>query len=45
MTPGRGVDTAELRKRGVAHVPEDRHRMAMVTSFSAKEAAILKNLR
>ena len=41
VTPGRGVDAAELRKRGVAHVPEDRHRMAMVTSFSAKEAAIL----
>ncbi|MEK9843124.1 ATP-binding cassette domain-containing protein, partial [Thalassospira sp.] len=41
VTPGKGVDAAELRRRGVAHVPEDRHRMAMVTAFSAKEAAIL----
>ena len=41
VTPGKGVDAAELRKRGVAHVPEDRHRMAMVTGFTAKEAAIL----
>jgi len=41
VTPGKGVDAAELRRRGVAHEPEDRHRMAMVTAFSAKEAAIL----
>ncbi|MCC9622738.1 ABC transporter ATP-binding protein [Thalassospira sp. MA62] len=41
VTPGKGIDPAELRHRGVAHVPEDRHRMAMVTAFSAKEAAIL----
>ncbi|WP_349592031.1 ABC transporter ATP-binding protein [Thalassospira sp. NFXS8] len=41
VTPGRGVGPAELRQRGVAHVPEDRHRMAMVTNFSAEEAAIL----
>jgi simple sugar transport system ATP-binding protein len=41
VTPGKGVDAAELRRQGVAHVPEDRHRMAMVTAFSAEEAAIL----
>ncbi|MDP2698037.1 ABC transporter ATP-binding protein [Thalassospira sp.] len=41
VTPGHGVDAAQLRKRGVAHVPEDRHRMGMVTAFTAKEAAIL----
>ena len=32
---------AELRKRGMAHVPEDRHHRGLITSFSAAESAIL----
>jgi simple sugar transport system ATP-binding protein len=35
------ADPAMLRKMGLAHVPEDRHRMGLVTRFSAKENAIL----
>ncbi|PPC77292.1 heme ABC transporter ATP-binding protein [Pokkaliibacter plantistimulans] len=34
-------DPAQLRELGLAHVPEDRHRMGVVTAFSAKESAIL----
>ena len=30
-----------MRIRGLAHVPEDRHHMGMVTSFSASESSIL----
>jgi simple sugar transport system ATP-binding protein len=32
---------AMLREMGLAHVPEDRHRMGLVTKFSAKENVIL----
>ncbi|MFT7026326.1 MAG: simple sugar transport system ATP-binding protein [Paracoccaceae bacterium] len=35
------ADPAMLRKMGLAHVPEDRHRMGLVTKFSAKENVIL----
>ncbi|WP_431688750.1 ABC transporter ATP-binding protein [Hahella sp. NBU794] len=35
------VCPSEMRKAGVAHVPEDRHRVGLVTSFSASENAIL----
>ncbi|MCA0399845.1 MAG: ABC transporter ATP-binding protein [Proteobacteria bacterium] len=35
------ADAAETRNLGLAHVPEDRLRMGLVTSFSAYESAIL----
>ena len=35
------ADPAELRKRGMAHVPEDRHHMGLVLSFEENENAIL----
>ena len=36
------IDNAgELRRRGMAHVPEDRHHRGLITSFSAAESAIL----
>ncbi len=35
------ADPAELRRMGLAHVPEDRHRMGLVTKFQAKENMIL----
>ncbi len=34
-------DPSELRKRGLAHVPEDRQHRGLITSFSAAESAIL----
>ncbi|MBC8036064.1 MAG: ABC transporter ATP-binding protein [Rhizobiales bacterium] len=34
-------DPAEARRRGVAHVPEDRQHRGLVTSFDASESAIL----
>ncbi|MEX3011032.1 ABC transporter ATP-binding protein [Hoeflea sp. TYP-13] len=36
-----GADPQELRKRGLAHVPEDRHHMGLVLSFEENENAIL----
>ncbi len=37
-----GIDSAaELRKRAMAHVPEDRHHRGLITSFTAAESAIL----
>jgi simple sugar transport system ATP-binding protein len=30
-----------MRRRGLAHVPEDRHRMGLITPFTARESAIL----
>jgi ABC-type uncharacterized transport system ATPase subunit len=36
---------AELRARGVAHVPEDRQRFAMVGEFEARETALLGRQR
>ena len=38
---GDRYDAAEMRRLGVGHVPEDRQRMGLVTSFIAKENAIL----
>ncbi|MFT5975229.1 MAG: ABC-type uncharacterized transport system ATPase subunit [Gammaproteobacteria bacterium] len=35
LTPDR------LRELGLAHVPEDRHRMGLITDFSARESALL----
>ena len=35
------LDPARLRKLGLMHVPEDRHRAGLVTAFSAAENAIL----
>ena len=34
-------DPAEIRRLGVAHVPEDRHRRGLVLPFDARENAIL----
>jgi len=31
----------KLRQLGLAHVPEDRHRMGLITDFSASESALL----
>lgn len=36
-----GADPAELRKRGMAHVPEDRHHMGLVLQFEENENSIL----
>jgi general nucleoside transport system ATP-binding protein len=36
-----GLDPAEIRGLRLAHVPEDRHRMGLVTSFEARENVIL----
>ena len=35
------ADPQDLRKRGLAHVPEDRHHMGLVLSFEENENAIL----
>ncbi len=35
------ADALDLRHRGMAHVPEDRHRTGLVTKFPAKENMIL----
>lgn len=35
------IDPASMRALGVAHVPEDRHRLGIVTSFPAWESAVL----
>ena len=32
------INAKEIRKNGLAHVPEDRQRMGLVTSFSANES-------
>mgnify|MGYP005848163275 CR=1 FL=1 len=39
--PREKADPGVLRHMGLAHVPEDRHRMGLVTKFAAKENAIL----
>ena len=41
VTPDTPLDAAAFRDLGVAHVPEDRHRMGLVTAFAAEESAIL----
>ena len=35
------ISPSKLRTLGLAHVPEDRHRMGMITGFSASESALL----
>ncbi|MFO7856109.1 MAG: ABC transporter ATP-binding protein [Paracoccaceae bacterium] len=40
-TPRERADPEVLREMGLAHVPEDRHRMGLVTAFSAEENVIL----
>src|SRR5690606_37566203 len=35
------ADPADLRRRGLAHVPEDRHHMGLVLPFEENENAIL----
>lgn len=41
VTPDQVCDPKEVRDLKIAHVPEDRHRLGMVTSFSAQESSIL----
>ncbi|MQT11943.1 ABC transporter ATP-binding protein [Segnochrobactrum spirostomi] len=41
IDPGTRADPAALRGLGLAHVPEDRHRMGLVTAFEECENAIL----
>ena len=41
FSPGRWLDPASARRHGLAHVPEDRHRCAMVLPFAAWETAVL----
>jgi len=41
VTPAAPVNPEEVRKLSVAHVPEDRQKLGMVTSFSAWESSIL----
>ncbi|MDJ0684730.1 MAG: ABC transporter ATP-binding protein [Alphaproteobacteria bacterium] len=40
-TPESPGDPAQRRRHGVAHVPEDRHRLGLVGKFAAQETAIL----
>ena len=35
------LDPAEIRETGLAHIPEDRHRMGLVLEFSAEENMLL----
>ena len=41
FAPGHWLDPAQARRLGIAHVPEDRHRCAMVLPFAAWESAEL----
>ncbi|KAB0682717.1 ABC transporter ATP-binding protein [Aureimonas leprariae] len=41
LDPVASRDPAELRRRGLAHVPEDRHHMGLVLPFEACENAVL----
>ncbi len=41
ITPDHPFDPAEARTLKIAHVPEDRHRMGLVTKFDARESIIL----
>ena len=41
ITPHTPIDAAQVRHWGVAHVPEDRHRMGLVLPFEAYESEIL----
>jgi simple sugar transport system ATP-binding protein len=35
------ADAAEMRRLGLAHVPEDRHRLGIIATFQAWESAVL----
>ncbi|HEY7991215.1 MAG TPA: ABC transporter ATP-binding protein [Stellaceae bacterium] len=41
ITPSQPRDPARMRDLGVAHIPEDRHRLGLVVSFEATESALL----
>lgn len=41
ITPSAPKDAAQMRELKMAHVPEDRHKMGLVTGFEAYEAAVL----
>jgi len=41
ITPASNTDAAAMRRFGMGHVPEDRQRRGLVTSFSANENIIL----
>ncbi len=41
VAPGLRANPQELRRQGVGHVAEDRHRMGMIMDFSAAENTIL----
>ncbi|MEQ9638897.1 MAG: ABC transporter ATP-binding protein [Alphaproteobacteria bacterium] len=41
IDPADPRDPAQMRALGLAHVPEDRHRMGLVTAFEADESSIL----
>jgi simple sugar transport system ATP-binding protein len=41
ISPKRPLNPQELRNLGVAHVPEDRQRMGIISDFSASESALL----
>ena len=41
ITHGHPRDARELRQLGLAHVPEDRQRMGLITAFEADESSIL----
>lgn len=41
LTPASAYDPADARRRGIAHVPEDRLKLAVVKEFPAAENAIL----
>ncbi len=41
VSPQHLCDPKEVRGLKIAHVPEDRHRLGMVTNFSAQESSIL----
>ncbi len=41
VTPGMHLDARAMRAKGMAHVPEDRHREGLITAFEANECTIL----
>lgn len=41
ITVGDPCDPATMREIGVAHIPEDRHRLGLITAFEANESALL----
>lgn len=41
VTPKHSLNPEQVRHAGVGHIPEDRHRMGLINSFSAYEAFVL----